>query len=65
MSSYVQNGADGTLAIGWIDNADVGYTSFWGVPVNSSQSIIAATWTGDASWKGRLAPMITSSGQRR
>ncbi len=51
-SSYAENFPTTTMGIGWLDNSAGFYTTWWGTPVNTSQSIIVATWYGDANLDG-------------
>ena len=59
ISSGAQNGFGGNanlvglVSVGWVDNSIFAYTSFDGVAVNTSQSIIATTWLGDALLEGQ------------
>lgn len=52
MSSDAENNAGTNTTIGWIDNSLGIYSSFRGVPLTTSESIIAYTYYGDADLNG-------------
>ena len=54
ISSTAANNPNSNLALGWIDNSIGLYTTFRGVSVNSSQSIIEVTYYGDSLLQGAV-----------
>ena len=55
ISSNAENGS--RTAVGWIDNSVGAYTSYRGVPVNTSQSIIGYAYYGDALMSGSITAL--------
>lgn len=53
-SSVAANDPNELHAVGYLDDSTAGgiYSTFWGVPVNTSQTIIATTYYGDADLSG-------------
>ncbi len=51
-SSVAANRQDSTLGVTWLDNSAGFYNTWWGLPVSRGQSIIVATWFGDANLDG-------------
>ena len=52
VSLDAQNQPQGLFTVGWLDNSLGFYTSWYGVPVNRSETLIATTWLGDANLDG-------------